>query len=39
MLRIRISHDRGLDQPEGPAEEQALRAILESLRELKVRQP
>ena len=39
MLRIRISHDRGLDQPEGPAEEQALKAILESLRELKVRQP
>jgi hypothetical protein len=36
MLRIRISHDRGLDQPGGPAEEQALKAIRETLRELEV---
>jgi len=39
MLRIRISHERGLDQPEGPTEEQALKAILETLHELKVSQP
>jgi hypothetical protein len=38
MLRIRISHDRGLDQPEGPPEEQALNAIRESLHELQVKQ-
>lgn len=38
MLRIRISHDRGLDQPKGPAEEQALQAIRERLYELKVRE-
>jgi hypothetical protein len=38
MLRIRISHDRGLDQPAGPAEEQALIAIREILAELGVRQ-
>ena len=38
MLRIRISHDRGLDQPEGPAEEQALTAIRENLNKLGVRQ-
>ena len=38
MLRIRISHDRGLDQPEGPAEEQALTAIRETLHKLDVRQ-
>jgi hypothetical protein len=38
MLRIRISHDRGLDQPAGPAEEQALNAIRETLHELKVRE-
>jgi hypothetical protein len=36
MLRIRISHDRGLDQPAGPSEEQALKAIQETLRELKI---
>jgi len=38
MLRIRISHDRGLDQPEGPSEEQALNAIREALHELQVKQ-
>jgi hypothetical protein len=36
MLRIRISHARGLDQPEGPSEEQALKAIQETLHELEV---
>src|SRR5260370_20409502 len=35
MLRIRISHDRGLDQPEGPPEEQALMAIRETLHALE----
>jgi hypothetical protein len=38
MLRIRITHNRGLDQPEGPPEEQALKAIRETLRELGVRE-
>jgi hypothetical protein len=38
MLRIRISHARGLDQPAGTAEEQALTAIREILAELGVRQ-
>jgi hypothetical protein len=38
MLRIRISHDRGLDQPEGPSEEQALNAIRETLHELAVKE-
>jgi len=38
MLRIRISHGRGLDQPEGPPEEKALNAIRETLHELEVRQ-
>jgi hypothetical protein len=38
MLRIRISHDRGLDQPAGPSEEQALKAIRETLHELEVRE-
>jgi len=38
LLRIRISHDRGLDQPEGPAEEQALIAVREALLEVGVRQ-
>ena len=37
MLRIRIAHARGLDQPEGPPEEQALEAIRQVLRELEVR--
>jgi hypothetical protein len=36
MLKIRITHDRGLDQPAGPAEEQALKAIRETLHQLKV---
>jgi hypothetical protein len=38
QLRIRISHDRGLDQPEGPSEEQALEAIRETLRKLDVKE-
>jgi hypothetical protein len=38
MLRIRISHDRGLDQPQGSAEEQALIAVREALLGLGVRQ-
>jgi hypothetical protein len=36
MVRIRISHCRGVDQSEGPAEEQALKAVLEKLHELDV---
>jgi len=38
MLRIRISHDRGLDQPGGVAEEQALKVIQQTLRELEVKE-
>ena len=38
MLQIRISHDRGLDQPAGPAEEQAPKAIQERLHQLGVRE-
>jgi hypothetical protein len=38
MLQIRISHDRGLDQPVGPSEENALKAIREILHELEARQ-
>jgi hypothetical protein len=37
MLRIRISHARGLDRPEGPAEELALKATEELLHELGIR--
>jgi hypothetical protein len=37
-LRIRINHCRGLDQPEGPAEEQALTAIRDVLHRLEIRQ-
>src|SRR5262245_11436071 len=37
MLTIRISHSRSLDQPEGPAEEQALNAVLDRLHGLDVR--
>jgi hypothetical protein len=37
MLRIRISHERGLDQPEGPAEEHALAAIRDTLHKLDIR--
>jgi hypothetical protein len=36
MLRIRIGHLRGQDQPAGPSEEQAVSAIREVLRNLKV---
>lgn len=38
VLQIEISHDRGLDQPSGPSEEQALGEIHEILHELGVRQ-
>ena len=38
MVRIRISHSRGLDQSEGPAEEQALEAIRGKLHELGLRE-
>ena len=38
MLQIRISHDRGLDQPEGPSEERALEAIRETLHKLEVKE-
>lgn len=34
MIRIRISHSRGVDQTEGPAEERALQAIRAKLQEL-----
>jgi hypothetical protein len=36
MLRIRITHSRGLDQPSGVSEESALRAILRQLDDLGV---
>ena len=38
MVRIRISHSRGLDQSEGPSEEQALEAIREKLHTLGLRE-
>jgi hypothetical protein len=38
MLQIRISHERGLDQPAGPSEEQALKAIRETLHEFGARE-
>ena len=38
MLRIRISHSRGVDQTEGPAEEQALEAVQDKLRGLGLRE-
>ena len=38
MLGIRISHDRGLDQPAGPSEDQALEAIRETLHQLKIKE-
>jgi hypothetical protein len=37
LLRIRITHDRGLDQPGGPSEEEALKGIQEVLHELGVK--
>jgi hypothetical protein len=37
-LRIRISHTRGLDQPGGPSEEQALNGVREMLHRLEVKQ-
>ncbi|HLH15824.1 MAG TPA: hypothetical protein VKX45_01320 [Bryobacteraceae bacterium] len=38
MLQIRISHTRGLGEPKGPAEDQALQALREKLRELHVKE-
>jgi hypothetical protein len=38
MLQIRVSHDRGLDQPAGTAEEMALKAIREAVHELGIRE-
>jgi len=37
MLRIRITHGRGLDQPAGAPEERALKEIQEKLQDLGVR--
>jgi hypothetical protein len=39
MLQIRISHCRGLGEPKGPPEDQALAALREKLRELRVKEP
>ena len=36
-LRIRIAHFRGLDQPAGPAEDQALQELLDQLKSLGVK--
>ena len=36
MLRIRISHYRGVDQPAGPLEDQALKEVEKGLKELGV---
>jgi hypothetical protein len=38
MLQIRISHGRGLDQPFGPAEEQALNILKDRLHDLGIAQ-
>jgi hypothetical protein len=38
VLRIRITHARGLDQPAGPSEEQVLSDIRERLHQLEVKQ-
>ena len=38
MLQIRISHERGLDQPAGPPEQEALKQIREALHELGARE-
>jgi hypothetical protein len=38
MVQIRISHNRGLDQPQGQSEEQALKAIRDTLHELGIRE-
>ena len=37
MLTIRIAHCRGMGQPEGPAEEQALAEVTARLKELGIR--
>jgi hypothetical protein len=36
MIRVRITHGRGLDQPSGPPEERALKAIVTELQDLGV---
>jgi hypothetical protein len=36
MIRIRITHTRGLDQPCGPPEETALKATLNQLHDLGI---
>lgn len=38
VLEIRISHERGLDQPSGPSEQKAVKAVREALAELGVRE-
>lgn len=38
MVRIQISHCRGVDQPEGASEEQALEAIRDKLHALGIRE-
>jgi hypothetical protein len=38
MLEIRISHERGIDQPAGASEEQALKAVRVALHELGARE-
>jgi hypothetical protein len=37
MLQIRISHDRGLQQPNGPSEDFALKAVQQLMHELGIR--
>jgi len=37
LVRVRVTHSRGLDQPSGPAEDQSLAAIVRSLADLGVR--
>jgi len=36
MIRIQISHERGLDQPAGPAEQRALEEVEEQLKTLGI---
>ena len=36
MVRIRVSHDRGLDQPGGPAEQRALEEVEKELKNLGI---
>ncbi len=37
MVRIRVSHDRGLDQPAGPAEQHALEEVERELKNLGIK--